>query len=300
MANRESVLHETEQYRCLVYNQRQTEDIYLTMCGIESLVPGKEFHAPAERPGYHLHIILRGKGILRVNGEYSELHMGQMFITKPGEDSWYKPDQDDPWAYCWMTYDGRNARIYTESAGFTKGVNVLNCNLDGQEFYNLVKRILDQPELTLANDLMRLGILLEYLGLAVKSNYESVNIGRFVPDYTPDVYVDYAVNYIRGNYTTAKVSDVARYIGVHRSYLTSIFKKKMGISPQEYLMQCKLNMARRLLTETELPIQDISYRVGYANPLTFSKVFKNEYGISPKHFRDQQADGNNREPEGDN
>ena len=99
--------------------------------------------------------------------------------------------------------------------------------------------------------------------------------------------MDYAANYIQANFATAKIGDVARYVGVHRSYLTNIFKKKLGVSPQEYLLHARMKRARMLLMDSNLPIQEISHAVGYDNPLTFSKVFKCFYSISPKLYRQQ-------------
>ena len=295
----ETKLYETNKYRCLRNHQKQSDDIYLTLCGIENCVPNYIFRA-ANRSGYHLHVILSGKGELCVDGRTQELHFGQLFITKPGEDTWYRADSVDPWAYCWMTFDGRNAARYVESAGFKEGINVLECHVNEQRFYELVKRVLDNPELSLANDLMRLGLLAEFISLAIESNYKAGREVHREHEYSTDVYVDYAVSYMQTNYPTAKVSDVAKYIGIHRSYLTGIFKKKMGVSPQEYLMQCKLRKARSLLLETRLPIQEISQQVGYDNPLTFSKIFKSFYGVSPKNYRVQhRVMGNTDEKESD-
>ena len=54
---------ETNRYRCLVYQEKQTDDLYLTLCGYEKCAPGYEFHT-GQRTGYHLHVILGGKGVL--------------------------------------------------------------------------------------------------------------------------------------------------------------------------------------------------------------------------------------------
>ena len=96
-------------------SQRQLEELMLLTCGVESCVPGYEYDA-GDREGYHLHVILSGKGILSVNGQITQLHFGQMFITKPGEATWYRADREDPWSYCWMAYDGTEALQYTEAA----------------------------------------------------------------------------------------------------------------------------------------------------------------------------------------
>ena len=110
------------------------------------------------------------------------------------------------------------------------------------------------------------------------------------PNYSPDVYVDYAVEYIHYNYNQIRVSDIADYIGITRSYLTHIFKQKLNISPQEYLLTYRLEQGLRLLGSTALSIQEISEKIGYENPLTFSKMFKNAYGLSPKNYRLKMLD----------
>ena len=275
---------EANKYRCLVYQSKMTDDLYLTACGVEHCMPEYYFNTEG-RSGYHLHVVLEGKGVLSVNGTEQPLHFGQIFITKPGEDTWYKASAADPWVYCWMTFDGDKAQTFVEKAGFIDGVNTLDCHIDPQHFYALVTRVLDWPEVSPANLALRTGLLLEYLSLAIESFYKSDKNVRRTHEYPTDMYVRYAVDFIRENSATARIGDVARYIGIHRSYLTNIFKEKMGISPQEYLMQCKLKRAADLLISTDSPIQEISRVVGYDNPLTFSKTFKSFYGDSPRNYR---------------
>lgn len=279
--NEKKILHENVHYRCLEYHQRQTDDIYMTLCGIEKAGSFKT----DGRPNYHLHVVLSGKGTLYLENEKFNIRHGQMFITKPGEKCWYECNADDPWKYCWMTFGGNKAEDYVESMGFKKGIYVRDCNEEPYKFFDLVKKILDRPELTLARDLMRLSILLEYIGLAIESNYKMGQSSRHQHDYSPEAYVDHALDFIHYNYRTIKVSDVSKYVGINRSYMANIFKAKMGISPQEYLVQYRLKEAARLLRETNQPIQDISHKVGYNDPLTFSKMFKNFYGMSPRTYR---------------
>ncbi len=279
-------LYTTPKIRCLVYQQRISDDLYLMLCGVEDCLPDYYFNAE-DREGYHLHVVLKGRGTLSVNGRETELHFGQMFITKPGEDTWYKADSNDPWSYCWMTFDGRMAKKCVKEAGFIDGVNVLDCHVDNRLFYSVVTRALNQAELHPSNVYYRTGLLLEYISIAVDSYSAIEKTSRRQGENTGVDYVKYAADFINTNYATAKIGDVAQYVGLHRSYLTNLFKSKMGISPQEYLMQCKFREACKLLKETNNPIQEIAFKVGYENPLTFSKIFKNFYGISPKEYRNQ-------------
>ncbi len=281
---REPGLYETNKIRCISFHKWKSDDIYLTMCGVEHCLPDYIYHTDG-RPAYHLHVILDGRGVLSVNGRQQELHFGQMFITKPGEDTWYKADSNDPWSYCWMSFDGNLAQKCAEDAGFLPGVNWLDCHIDRQIFFTLVSRILDRTEVVPSNLYLRTGLLLEYLSAAIDSYDRGAASPRRIREFPMDDYVRYAYDFIRTNYATAKIADVAGYIGIHRSYLTSIFKEKIGVSPQKFLMQCRLGQACELLETTDNPIQDISRQVGYDNPLTFSKTFKNFYGMSPKAYR---------------
>lgn len=285
-----STLYETNLYRCLVYHEKQTDDIYLTLCGVEKCLPGYEFQC-GERGGYHLHVILAGRGVLNVNGTAYPLHRGQMFVTKPGEQTFYKADEKDPWVYCWMTFDGTRAEKYIENTGMAEGTNWRDCYADPREYYTYVKDILDRPEMSLSNDLLRLGQLLAFISLAIETESKKQHLSRHENDVTADTYVDMAMTYIQTNFSNVKISDVARNIGINRSYLTKIFKQKTGTSPQEYLMERKLSYACKLLLETDAQIQDVARRVGYNNLLTFSKIFKGRYGVSPKNYRLQKKSG---------
>lgn len=284
MDNENFAFYKTKRYTCLKYSQRQTDDIYMTFCGVEHCTGDKSF-GPIARDEYHLHIVISGKGTLEVGGKTTQIHGSQLFLVKPGEMTYYKADSEDPWYYCWVSFSGHSAPRYMESAGFVDGVNVQDCYVDAQEFIILIQRLLECTELTVACELRRLGIVLEFISLAIESNAKGEQAIRHHHDYSPDVYVSHALDFIRFNYSTIKVNDIAKYIGINRSYLTNIFKKRMGVSPQEYLLQYRLNVGCQLLLTTNLSIQEVAQKIGYENPLTFSKMFKNAYGVSPRNYR---------------
>lgn len=94
------------------------------------------------------------------------------------------------------------------------------------------------------------------------------------------------MNFISEKYAEPiKISDIANYCGLNRSYLTRIFKYATNDTPQEYLIHYRINKARELLTTTDLPIQHIARSVGYLDPFAFSKLFKKKTGLSPTDYR---------------
>ena len=276
--------NEEHNYRAVVYQTHFSDELFMTICGVSNCLSDYCFHTE-NRPGYHLHVVLQGKGQLSVNGRGYNLHSGQLFVTKPAEETWYKADSKDPWVYCWMSFDGTRAKDVIHQVGFSDGVNVLDYHADCLMLYDMVIKVLDLDEMSPSCSYNRTAYLLEFLGLIIDSFSDIEKDGKAKREFSTNYYIDSAVNYIRENYAAARISDIAEYLRIHRSYLAGIFKKKTGISPQEYLMQCRLKNACELLEKTDIPIQEIARRVGYDNPLTFSKSFKTHYGVSPKEYR---------------
>ncbi|MOA39633.1 HTH-type transcriptional regulator YesS [compost metagenome] len=68
-------------------------------------------------------------------------------------------------------------------------------------------------------------------------------------------------------------------------YVSNIFKKETGVSFSEYLAMFRLNKAKKLLIETDLPIKDIAERLTYNNPQNFIRYFRKLEGITPGQYR---------------
>lgn len=271
-------------YHCLEYDRDRSGEIFLISCGTERCDSGVRY-GPDLRYGYHLHMVLSGRGVLRVGNRVFSPRFGQFFLLKDGETFEYTADVDDPWEYCWVTYNGTEAKRLSEEIGFTEGVYCLESDAEPKAFYEMVLRMYEKPEMNYTGDLYRCGILLEFLSLAMESANRKTSKHLYRPNSPMKDYVDRAIQFIQYNYATIRVSDIVDYIGFTRSYFTNMFRKWTGQSPQEYLMQYRLKMACRQLTETALPIQTIAAQVGYENQMTFSKVFKSAYGVSPTEYR---------------
>lgn len=235
-------------------------------------------------------MVLSGKGILRVRGQEFHVHKRQMFLLKDSEEMFYQADQEDPWYYVWIVYGGDHALNFMEHAGFTEGVYVQDCRIDPMEFSNLVTEILERPHLNFSSEVYRLGLAIQFLSLAIENWEKRSDAPRQKADMAVEDYVAYAARLIRNNYASIRISDVADYIGINRAYLTAIFREQMKISPQEYLMQVRMERSRELMLKTELPVRTVAREVGYADQLAFSKIFKKKFGLSPEQYRRKHHD----------
>ena len=69
-----------------------------------------------------------------------------------------------------MTYSGNDAKKISEEIGFIDGVYCIDTSADVHEFFELVYKMHEKPEMNYINDLRRRGILLEYLALAMETS----------------------------------------------------------------------------------------------------------------------------------
>lgn len=82
-----------------------------------------------------------------------------------------------------------------------------------------------------------------------------------------------------------RVDDVAAFIKRSRSYITKKFKKELGFDISSFIMRCKLEEAKSLLTYTNKPLSEISSYLCFSSQSYFQNVFKKKYGMTPLQYR---------------
>lgn len=266
-------------YQCLEQLEQTSVDLYLSTCGIQSCNPNHYF-GPAKRDIYLIHFVSEGAGTYMANGKKYNLRKGDFFVIYPDTEVYYVSDDKKPWEYMWIGFGGIKAESYLKYAGIDRE------NLTG--VYNNLSFILANIQqmmlartLTYYNEMKRQSYLLQILAALVE-DYQQNLPSEETYIYPNKVYLQQAFDYIKQHISEdVKIAEIADYIGINRSYLTSIFKKNLGVSPQEYLINVRMDMAEDLLRNTDYKISYISSLVGYNDPLTFSKMYKKYKGKSP-------------------
>lgn len=82
--------------------------------------------------------------------------------------------------------------------------------------------------------------------------------------------------------------DIANHVYLNSDYLTRIFKKETGLTLNEYIINERISLAKKLLLKTEMSINSIATQLGYANPAQFSKIFKKYTQTNPMDFRQKE------------
>lgn len=95
-----------------------------------------------------------------------------------------------------------------------------------------------------------------------------------------------AVEYVKENYMKdLNMAVVSNYISMNYSMLSYLFKQYTGTNFVNYLKDIRIREAKKLLTETDMKIIEVSRAVGYDNEKHFMKTFRAECGVSPGEFR---------------
>lgn len=277
----------------LDFNNEKRGSLYVNCCGCSQTQPLHSF-GPAVKPHYLIHFVLSGRGIFRSQDKEYHLEAGYGFLIEPEELAFYQADGQDPWTYVWVGFDGSEAEGCLRAMGLS-GRHPIFKSGRSEELYDTVRDMMEHNTFGMANDLRRNGLLSIFLSLiAADSDVVEQN-----ETDRGNAYVRKAVAFIQTNYCDPiKVTDVAEYVCINRSYLYTLFQNYLGMSPQQFLTAFRITKARELLESTSYSIESIALSCGYADALNFTKAFRGMKGMSPSAFRKQAREEGSRQDKG--
>jgi AraC-like DNA-binding protein len=269
-----------------VVPDEQFIDLSLYYYGYEECPPSWTA-GPFRREHFLFHYIFSGKGkfyFVDSNGKDNEavLKKDQGFLLWPRQKGLYIADEKDPWVYAWVCFDGLKARELMIQAGLNYDHPLYTgANNESQEKMKNV--LLSIVRTTNGLPLESIGQL--YLFISALINSSVLQRGA-IRSGIRDFYMRESIQFIEQHYhENINIEDVAAFCGINRSYLGKIFQNMLGASPHGFLLKYRINKACELLKITDMSIAEISAMVGYPNQFTFSRVFKNIQGKSPRDWR---------------
>ncbi|MBR4112018.1 MAG: AraC family transcriptional regulator [Ruminiclostridium sp.] len=252
--------------------------IFLTGIG------GTQYQGHTKRPeGYYWHQILycgSGNGLLKYDDVTVNITKGSFFFLPAYYPHEYF-SEDDKWEVCWVVFDGYDCNRILSEMKLTKPVVITP---DDSAALN---KLFDKMFITLKSDKVFgnytcSGLVYQYLieFHRLVSNNDTVGGTDRSNILMP------ALNYIEENFRKDfSVAVLAEITGISQQYLCRIFKQTMNIRPNEYITCRRLQEAKRLLTETDIPIQEICIKSGFSDAGYFSTVFRKYENISPVEYR---------------
>lgn len=113
------------------------------------------------------------------------------------------------------------------------------------------------------------------MSIHTKKQAHTNSIITFATSYIADHFCDLNFN----------ISFLANHMNVSLSYLSTVFKQSMGINLSTYIIDLRIDKAKKLLAHFQYSIYDISLQCGYEDSRYFSKIFKKKLGLSPSEYR---------------
>lgn len=225
-----------------------------------------------------------------MDGKTYPLEAGYGFVIMPEELAFYQADEEDPWTYVWVGFSGAKAGEYMAAMGISVEYPIF-ASERSEELYQAVKDMMEHNTYGIANELRRTGQLGLFLSIIAEGGpVREKNQGDWA-----NTYVSKAVEFIQGNYCNPiKVTDVADYVCINRSYLYTLFQNSLGMSPQQFLMTFRITKAAELLQHTSLSVESIALSCGYQDPLVFAKAFRQMKEMSPSAYRKEMKKGETR------
>lgn len=260
----------------------EVEDLHINNFGYSVTKPCHKF-GPAVRNFYLIHYILEGQGEFFVNGNCYKLTKGQGFLIEPDYQTVYMSDAITPWTYVWVGFSGKRAKETLNTLGLCQDFPIFTCS-ENQHPEKYVMDMLQHNNASSNDQYRQMAMLYLFFSCLAKTNKDK---DRCPPN--ENVYVMHAIRYIQNHYSEPlQIEEIAQYVGLNRSYLSTLFKEHTGQSPIKYLQTFRLTKAAHLLSMTQLSIARIAFSCGYQEPESFCKAFRQLIGLSPSKYRIQE------------
>lgn len=230
-----------------------------------------------ERKDYYLMYMLSGDIPIVLGENETHLSEGQLIIMKPHTPYKYQNLSGNPIQYIFIHFSGFEAEklvcdcklpLNTISAVGIHDRIIDSCK---RMFYEFVKND------DFSNELLCC-ILKEILASFSRYLHESPNKRHFSK----------ALLYIHEHYNSdISISKLASIESMSETHFRAEFKKNIGVSPKEYLINLRMKTACTILSETRNNISETAHMVGYSDAYYFSRIFKKKLNISPQKYRAQ-------------
>ena len=109
-----------------------------------------------------------------------------------------------------------------------------------------------------------------------ESSFNNVKIMSLAP------VLDYIEEHI---YEHIEVKELAKLMNYTPIYFIHLFKEILKVSPLQYILSKKLNIAQLMLSQNNLSIKEIAFKLGFENETYFSRIFIKKCGITPSEFK---------------
>lgn len=226
-----------------------------------------------------------------IDGERYKIEKGCFVIRKPGQKVYTKGVYD-----CYMLTLDFSDRLVSPNYSrntvtqmqeqFVSGIwDVLPSvfkPVHYDDYFRIFEDLLSVSEIDINENPKTMGRINELMHLLISDAY----LQAFPTNNKPKTVIDEVCSYIKKHYMEEiRLDDLAAMVHINKNYLVRQFKKRFGVTPISYLIKIRMDYAKKLLTESNLPIKAVATACGYNDPSFFNSYFKRIHHISPAAYR---------------
>lgn len=250
------------------------------VCGIGS----QEMQCPISRKdGYPLHQLIfsrKGEGILQTNKVEYTVRTGDFLYLKPHESHYYA-SKGGTWSTDWILFQCYQADVILSALNLQSSICAHYSNQQKimDQFYAIIAALQCSDyssNIIASSQLYHLLALLHQNRLPeIQSDAQNEN-GMITP----------ILQFIDSHFAQEiSLESLAKLVGISPQHLCKVFKKNMKMRPFEYITKKRLQAAKKLLLETNMPVKSVARAIGYDDNNYFGILFKKHEGVTATHYR---------------
>lgn len=242
---------------------------------------------------YELSVITEGSGRMYTGNIPAQVKKGDIYVSFPFEIHKVESDEEDPLAYDFLTFSVNSFRFAEElNKVWSQNISPSSRVIHNEKAIDLIDSILsefnddNENRSPFSNEMLSAlcNQMIVYILRGMKADSsEGSSINQSVSELCYKM-----MNYIDSHlYTLTSLNEMAKEMGYNYSYLSALFRKTTTLSLSYYYRVKRLETARLLLAENKKSISQVADLMNYSSIYSFSKSFKEHYGISPRKYLQQ-------------
>ena len=256
------------------FSGARTDEPRLLLCDKDRDIAPGAIYGPVIRDIYILECCISGGGSVIINDREYPFGVGDSYVLLPGDKVAHYADPKDSRVCLWCAIDGlRLGEIFTR-AGVSGVAPLLPRSVFGELCEIMEEMLAMRTDNDAGAELRRTAAVYRILGAILRDKATT----------DKNIWVEKAIGIMEAKYNLdMSVSDLAREVGLDRSYFSTLFKSVTGMSPHAYLSSLRVRKACVLIKERGMSVSAAAEAVGLDSQ-NFARVFKRVTGKSPRDY----------------
>ena len=257
---------------------------------LESITKSKydsDWHSTLHtHPFTELFYVVDGKGEFNIQGQRFPVKANDFVIINPQVEHTELSSPDEPLEYIVLGIRGLSFSNLTPVSEGGHPFSFFNLRDEQKDILRFLNAMVQEATSQQMSYELVCHNLLEILLIKIlRHQHFDLEVGK-QSKATKDI--SFIKHYLETYYhESIQLEDLASMTHLSRFYISHSFKKEIGMSPMEYLIDIRIKESKILLRTTNYSISQVADIVGFTTPTYFSKQFRKSTGISPTDYREQ-------------